>query len=74
MASSFFVQASEFLPDERLRELARCADLEAVHHLTFSVDTTENSLGDLGRRLRHINAHNALLSPRREHRRRQPLR
>ena len=51
MASDFFVQASEFLPDDRLRELAKCTDLSSVHHLTFSVDTSENSLGDLGHRL-----------------------
>ena len=48
---TLFLQAAPFLPDERLRELARCAELEAVHHLTFSVDTTENSLGDAGHRL-----------------------
>ena len=46
-----YVQASEFLPDERVRELAGIAALDQVHHLTFSVDTAENSLGDLGRRL-----------------------
>ena len=51
LAGTMFVEASEFLPDEHVRELAKCDDLEAIQHLAFSVDTTENSLGDLGRRL-----------------------
>jgi hypothetical protein len=51
MSGTLFVSASEFLPDDRVRELASCANLDDVHHLTFSVDTSENSLGDLGQRL-----------------------
>lgn len=46
-----FVQATAFLPDDRLRELARCEDLDSVRHLAMSVDTSENSLNDLGHRL-----------------------
>lgn len=49
--SGFYVRATEFLPDERLRELAQCDDLSHITRLSFSVDTSENSLGDLGHRL-----------------------
>ena len=46
-----FVSASAFLPDDRLRELAQREDLTTVSALSFSVDTSENSLSDLGHRL-----------------------
>ena len=43
--------ATAFLPDDQLRSLARCDDLSSVTSLQFSVDTSENSLSDLGARL-----------------------
>ena len=46
-----YVTATSFLPDDKLRELAKCEDLRAVSSLQFSVDTSENSLSDLGQRL-----------------------
>lgn len=51
MAHGFYVEATAFLPDDRLRELARCEDLRDIASLHFTVDTSENSLGDLGHRL-----------------------
>jgi hypothetical protein len=46
--------AQEFLPDEHIRELAKCDDLEAVAYLAFTVDTSENSLGELGRQVPNL--------------------
>ena len=48
---TLYVRATEFLPDERLLELSKCDALEHVSSLQFSVDTSENSLSDLGHRL-----------------------
>ena len=43
--------AEEFLPDERLRRLAGCENLSQVRDLQMTVDTSEQTLGDLGLRL-----------------------
>ena len=45
------VVAEEFLSDTTLRRLAGRDDLERVRHLEMSADTSEQTLGDLGRRL-----------------------
>ena len=46
--------AVEFLGEERLRELSGCENLRVVTSLRFSVDTSENSLGDFGHRLPNL--------------------
>lgn len=43
--------AEEFLPEERLRRLASCDNLAEVRELQMTVDTSEQTLGDLGLRL-----------------------
>ena len=45
------VVAEEFLSDARLRRLAGRDELEAVRYLEMTADTSEQTLGDLGRRL-----------------------
>lgn len=43
--------AEEFLPDEKLLHLSGCDRLEQVRFLQMTVDTSEQTLGDLGVRL-----------------------
>ena len=45
------VVAEEFLSDATLRRLAGRDELEAVRYLEMTADTSEQTLGDLGRRL-----------------------
>ena len=51
---ALFAVPQEFLPDDQLTELcglSSASELHDVRSLTMSVDTSENSLGDLGARL-----------------------